>query len=238
MPIRGGLPICCASAASMATRKVSATVAGVIPSASIHALIKLGWPICLTATFTGRGERTRVRGPVERLVRRLTARVAKMLLIGRSIIRQRRPATRRGPRPAAPGRCIDVDEHWVLQRPASYGIGPQQARLRGHEPMVSALRDMIPGAYKRLELREGGVHLPGHGRLLRLFLHNLAGQLLEIAQHWARDLQHLDLVLKLRPEPFQRDRVFRVEGAETIDLQSGGGMVEHPPEIARKCLVR
>jgi hypothetical protein len=33
--------------------------------------------------------------------------------------------------------------------------------------MVGAFGDVVPGADECLELREGGVHLPGHGRLLR-----------------------------------------------------------------------
>src|SRR5438445_7618525 len=32
-----------------------------------------------------------------------------------------------------------------------------------HQLMVSAFGDVGPGAHQRLELREGGMHLPGHG---------------------------------------------------------------------------
>ena len=35
-----------------------------------------------------------------------------------------------------------------------------------HELVVGAFGDVVPGAHQRLELREGGVHLPGHGSLL------------------------------------------------------------------------
>src|SRR5713226_5403708 len=64
-----------------------------------------------------------------------------------------------------------------------------------HELMVGAFGDAVPGAHQRLEFREGGVHLPGHGGLLRFFLDDLGGQLLEIAQHRHRELTHLDLDL-------------------------------------------
>jgi hypothetical protein len=48
------------------------------------------------------------------------------------------------------------------------------------ELMVGAFRDVVPGAHQRLELREGRVHLPGHGGLLGLLLDHLGRQLLEI----------------------------------------------------------
>src|SRR6266545_2792309 len=107
-----------------------------------------------------------------------------------------------------------------------------------HELMVGAFGDVVPGAHQRLELREGGVHLSGHGRLLGFFPDNLGRQLLEIAQHGHRDLKDLDLALEFRPEFLERDRVLRVELRQAIDLDCGGGMVEHPPKIDRERLVR
>src|SRR5262245_10751596 len=71
------------------------------------------------------------------------------------------------------------------------------APLHGHELMVGALGDVVPGADQRLELRVGGVHLPGHGALLRFFLDDLGGQLLQITQHRRRELKHLDFSLEL-----------------------------------------
>ena len=50
--------------------------------------------------------------------------------------------------------------------------------------------------------------------------------------------QHLDLALELRLEALERDRVLRVEGRETIDLHRCGGVVQRPPEIHRKRVVR
>src|SRR5262249_61192667 len=45
-----------------------------------------------------------------------------------------------------------------------------------HELMVGALGDVIPRADQPLELHERRVHLPGHRRLLRLFLDDLGRQ--------------------------------------------------------------
>jgi hypothetical protein len=45
MPIRGGFPTCCASAAGIAPRNVSATVAGVRLSTRIQPLITFGYLI-------------------------------------------------------------------------------------------------------------------------------------------------------------------------------------------------
>src|SRR5712691_1211104 len=106
------------------------------------------------------------------------------------------------------------------------------------EPMVGAFSDVVPGAHQRLELREGGVHLLGHGGLLGFFPDDLDRQLLEIVQHRHRELEHLDLALKLRLEPLQRDGVLGVKLAETINLDCRGGMVERPLQIGRECLVR
>src|SRR5215472_5770843 len=46
--------------------------------------------------------------------------------------------------------------------------------------VVGALGHVVPGAHQRLELREGGVDLPGHGRLLRFLLDDLGGDLPEL----------------------------------------------------------
>src|SRR6266446_2180600 len=107
-----------------------------------------------------------------------------------------------------------------------------------HELMVGAFGDAIPGTHQRLELRERRVDFPGHGRLLGFFPDHLGRQLPEIAQHRHREREHLDFALELRLEPFERDGVLRVEGREAIDLHRCGGVVERPPQIHRKRLVR
>src|SRR6266498_2369773 len=103
-----------------------------------------------------------------------------------------------------------------------------------HELMVGAFGDVVPRAHQRLELREGGVHLPGHGGLLGFFPDDLGRELLEIAQHRHRELEHLDLALELRLEPLEGDRVLGVVVREAIDLDGSGGMVERPPQIDRE----
>jgi hypothetical protein len=79
------------------------------------------------------------------------------------------------------------------------------------ELMVGAFRDAVKGAHQRLELRDGGVHLPGHGGLLGFFPADLDRQLLEIEQHRHRELENLDLALELRAESRERDRVLNLE---------------------------
>src|SRR5262249_11634099 len=74
-----------------------------------------------------------------------------------------------------------------------------------HELMVGALRDVIPRAHQRLEPRVRRVHLPGHRRSLGFFLDDVGRQFPELAQHWNRDLENLDLALELRLEPIERD---------------------------------
>src|SRR6266567_8975922 len=106
-----------------------------------------------------------------------------------------------------------------------------------HQLVVSAFGDVVPGAHQRLELCEGGMHLPGHGGLLGLLPDDLGCQLLEIAQHRHRKLEQLDLALELRLESLQRDGVLGVEVRETVDLHGGHGMVERPPQIDRERLV-
>src|SRR5437879_7910783 len=80
-----------------------------------------------------------------------------------------------------------------------------------HELMVGAFGDVVPGAHQRLELREGRVHLPGHGGLLGFFPDDLGCQLLEIAQHRHRELEDLDLALELRLQSLERDGILGVE---------------------------
>src|SRR5215467_10775627 len=72
-----------------------------------------------------------------------------------------------------------------------------------HELVVRALGHVVPGANQRLELRVGGVHLPGHGRLLRFLLDNLDRELLEVAQHGHGELEDLDLAFEFRLEAFE-----------------------------------
>src|SRR5258705_12424328 len=100
-----------------------------------------------------------------------------------------------------------------------------------HELMVGAFGDVVPRAHEGLELRERRVHLPGHGRLFGFLLHNLGRELLEIAQHRHWELKDVDLPFEFALEPFERDRVLRMEGCEAIDLHRCGGMVHHPPQI-------
>src|SRR5262245_59024192 len=97
------------------------------------------------------------------------------------------------------------------------------------ELMVGALGDVVPGAHQRLELGERRVHLPRRGGLFRLFLDDLGGQLLEIAQHRSRELEDLDLLLEFRSEPRERDGVLGVVLAEAIGLDGRASMVEHSP---------
>src|SRR5215470_9321662 len=61
------------------------------------------------------------------------------------------------------------------------------------ELVVGAFGDVVPGPHQGLELREGRVDLPGHGRLLGFFLDDLGGQLLEITQDRSREGKELDL---------------------------------------------
>src|SRR4029450_11888017 len=63
-------------------------------------------------------------------------------------------------------------------------------------------------------------------------------ELLEITQHWRRDLDHLDLALELRPELLQRDCVLGVEVRTAIGLDGSGGVVEHPLKVDRERVVR
>src|SRR5262249_1932633 len=107
-----------------------------------------------------------------------------------------------------------------------------------HELMVGALGHVVPRTHQRLELPEGGVHLAGHGTLLRLLLEDLGGELLELAQDRYRELEDLYLPLVLCLELLQRDCVLCVEAGEAINLQRCGGVVQHPPQIHRKRVVR
>src|SRR5437667_5132488 len=116
--------------------------------------------------------------------------------------------------------------------------GVTLASLRCHELMVGALGDPIPGAHQRLELREGRVHLPGHGSPLGFLSDNLGGELFEIAEHRHRKLENLDHTLELRLEPLKRNGVLHVVVREAIYLHCGNGMVESPPQINRERLVR
>src|SRR5262249_53889685 len=104
--------------------------------------------------------------------------------------------------------------------------------------MVGALSDVVPRTDERLELRERRVDLPSHGALLGFFPDDLGRELLEVAQHWRRELKDLDLALELRPESLERNRVLHVEVRQRVNLDGGRGMVEHPPEIDWKGLVR
>src|SRR6266542_2387923 len=106
-----------------------------------------------------------------------------------------------------------------------------------HELMVGAFGHVVPRAHQRLELREGCVHLPGHGSLLGFFPDDLRRQLPEIAQHRNGKLDYLDLPLELRPESPERDRVLGVVVREAINLDCRGGMIERPPQIDRERLV-
>src|SRR5262245_48205650 len=94
--------------------------------------------------------------------------------------------------------------------------------------MIGALGHVVPGADERLELRERRVHFPRHWCPFRLLPGDLDGQLLQIAEHRHRELEHFDLAPELRLESLERDRVLGVEVREAIDLHRGGGVVERP----------
>src|SRR5215831_14286563 len=98
-------------------------------------------------------------------------------------------------------------------------------RSHGHELMVRAFCNVIPRAHQRLELRERGVDLPRHGALLGFFPDDFGRKLLEVAQHWCRELKDLDLAFELGPESLERNRILHVEVRERIDLDGGSGMV-------------
>src|SRR5262245_27811367 len=80
--------------------------------------------------------------------------------------------------------------------------------------------------------------LPRHGALLGFFPDDFGRKLLEVAQHWCRELKDLDLALELRSESLERNRVLYVEVSERVDLDGGSGMVQYPSEIGWKRLVR
>src|SRR5215475_9168623 len=105
--------------------------------------------------------------------------------------------------------------------------------LPRHELVVGALGYVVPRAHQGLELRKGRVDSTGHGSLLGFFLENLGRELLELAQHGSRDLDHLDLALEFCLEPLQRDGVLRVESREAIDFARGSSVVQHPPQLHR-----
>src|SRR6476660_8146562 len=115
---------------------------------------------------------------------------------------------------------------------------PPRAVSPDDEMAVRALRDVVPRSHQGLELRERGVHLAGHGRLLGFLPDDVAGDLSQIAQHWTGELDHLDLALELGPEPLERDRVLGVEIGETDDLHGRGGIVERPPQIGGEIVIR
>src|SRR4029450_709366 len=110
-------------------------------------------------------------------------------------------------------------------------------RLHRDELMIRAFGDVVPGTHQRLEFAEGRVPLLGQGTLPGPPPDDLARQLLEIAQHLRRELDHLDCILELGLEPLERERVLRVELRETVNLDGGSRMVHYPPQIGRKALV-
>src|SRR5215471_15712973 len=109
--------------------------------------------------------------------------------------------------------------------------------LPRHELVVGTFGDAIPGTDQGLELREGRVHLARHGRLLGFFLDSLGRELLELTQHGHRDLDHFDLALELSLEPFERDRVLRVESREAIDFARRRRVVQRPLQVHRQRVV-
>src|SRR5262245_43799919 len=110
--------------------------------------------------------------------------------------------------------------------------------LSRHELMVGALRHVVPWPDQRLELSERGVHLPGHGRLLRFLPGDLSGELLEVAQHRDGDLNHLDLALELRLEHGERVGIPGVVIREPVHLNACRRMVESALQIGGERLVR
>src|SRR5215813_6038519 len=107
-----------------------------------------------------------------------------------------------------------------------------------HELVVGALGHAVPRAHQRLELCEGGVDLAGHGRLLRFLLHDLGGDLPELAQHGCRKLDDLDGTLELRLESLERDGILQVEIGRGIRVHGCRGVVEHALQVDRQPLIR
>src|SRR5262245_4074515 len=115
---------------------------------------------------------------------------------------------------------------------------PATWRSPRHKLVVGALGDVVPRADQRLELRERRVHLSSHWRLFRFLAEGLGRELFELPQDRNGKLDHLDLVLELYPELLEGNRILGVETREAIDLDRGGGMVEHLPQVGRKGIVR
>src|SRR5689334_6514840 len=160
---------------------------------------------------------------------------------------------------SAAGQAVDM-RHWIFGCAMTLGASTMAAAAAATTPpavamnlrrwvirpsssandevAVRAFRDVVPRPHQRLELRERGVHLAGHGRFFRFLPDHVAGHLSEIAQYGRGELGHLDLALELGPEPLERDRVLGVEIGETDDLDRRGGVVERPPQIGGEGVIR
>src|SRR5262245_9574390 len=144
---------------------------------------------------------------------------------------------RRGPSPIASGASAQIaiataSPTGHRSRPRRPGAGrtvscsprgsPRSSSPRD-EPMVCTFGHVVPRAHERLELRERRVHLPRHGRLLRLLLHDVGRELPEIPQHRRGQLDELDLALPFRLEHLEGDRVLRVELREPVHVHGRDG---------------
>src|SRR5215470_13555037 len=105
------------------------------------------------------------------------------------------------------------------------------------ELLVGPLGDVIPRADQRLELREGRMDFPGHGRLLRFLFHDLGGDLLELPEHQRRELDNLDCALELRLETLERDGILQMEVGRAIRVHGRHSVVEHAPQVDGQSLV-
>src|SRR6266436_3037381 len=79
---------------------------------------------------------------------------------------------------------------------ASLWAAPWSTSSAAVQPVEGALRDAVPRAHQRLELRVGGVHLPGHGGLLRFVLDDFGRELPQITEQRHRSTLFLNSVLR------------------------------------------
>src|SRR5215510_5854622 len=120
---------------------------------------------------------------------------------------------------------------WFPRRLHLFVVGGDVISSSRHKLMVGALGHVVPRAHQHLELRERGVDFPRDWRLLRFFPVHLDSELLEIAEHWKRELDYLHLRLGLRLESRGGASVPPVKQREAVNLHGGEGMVESPPQL-------
>src|SRR5215471_18290436 len=106
---------------------------------------------------------------------------------------------------------------WFPRRLHLFVAGGDVISSSRHKLMVSAFGHVVPRAHQRLELRERRVDFPRDWRLLRFFSVHLDSELLEIAEHWDRQLDDLDFRLRLCLESGESHRVLLVKQRETVN---------------------